>query len=132
MKQIQFPVTVKRGSVSVKIYRTPSHGCDSFTLSFCQDGVRKRPTYPSFQQAKDEADAVVNRLGNSDFDILTLTSADRAACLRARQLLDPFGLAIKTAAAQIADARKLLGDVPLTQAVSRVGNRRSKHFEVGR
>ncbi len=79
--------------------------------------VRKRPTFPSFQQAKDDADAVVNRLGNWDSDILTLTSADRAACLRARQLLDPFGLAIETAAAQIADARKLLGDVPLTHAV---------------
>ena len=57
MKKIEFPVTVKRGSVSVKIYRTPSHGCDSFTLSFYQDGVRKRPTFPSFQQAKDEADS---------------------------------------------------------------------------
>jgi len=117
MKKIGFPVTVKRGSVTVKIYRTPSHGCDSFTLSFYQDGVRKRPTFPSYQEAKDEADAVVNRLGNSDSDILTLTSADRAAYLRARQLLDPFGLAIETAAAQVADARKLLGDVPLAQAV---------------
>ena len=117
MKKIEFPVTVKRGSVSVKIYRTPSHGCNSFTLSFYQDGVRKRPTFPTFQQAKDEADAVVNRLGNSDSDILTLTSADRAAYLRARQLLDPFGLAIETAAAQVADARKLLRDVPLIQAV---------------
>ena len=48
--------------------------------------------------------AVVNRLGNSDSDILTLTSADHAAYLRARQLLDLFGLAIKTAAAQFTDA----------------------------
>lgn len=117
MKKIGFPVTVKRGSVAVKIYCTPTHGCDSFTLSYYQDGVRKRPTFPSLQLAKDEANAVVNRLGNSDSDVLTLTSADRAAYLRARQLLDPFNLAIETAAAQIADARKLLGDVPLVQAV---------------
>ncbi|HAO79446.1 MAG TPA: hypothetical protein DCQ92_10815 [Verrucomicrobia subdivision 3 bacterium] len=117
MKKIGFPVTVKRGSVAVKIYCTPTHGCDSFTLSYYQDGVRKRPTFPSLQLAKDEANAVVNRLGNSDSDVLTLTSADRAAYLRARQLLDPFGLAIETAAAQVADARKLLGDVPLVQAV---------------
>ena len=117
MKKIGFPVTVKRGSVAVKIYCTPTHGCDSFTLSYYQDGARKRPTFPSLQLAKDEANAVVNRLGNSDSDVLTLRSADRAAYLRARQLLDPFGLAIETAAAQVADARKLLGDVPLVQAV---------------
>ena len=117
MKNITFPIVVKRGSVSVKIYRTPSNGCDSYTLSFYQDGVRKRPTFSTLQAAKDEANIVVNRLGNSDADILTLTSADRSAYLRARQLLDPFGLAIETAAAQVADARKLLGDVPLAHAV---------------
>ncbi len=117
MKNITFPIVVKRGSVSVKIYRTPSNGCDSYTLSFYQDGVRKRPTFSTLQAAKDEANIVVNRLGNSDADILTLTSADRAAYLRARQLLDPFGLAIETAAAQTAEAKKLLGDTPLAQAI---------------
>ena len=102
----KFPIVVKQGSVSVKIYRTPSNGCDSFTLSYYQDGVRKRPTFSNLQAAKDEANVIVNRLGNSDADILTLTSADRAAYLRARQLLDPFGLGIETAAAQVADATK--------------------------
>lgn len=117
MKKITFPFVVKQGSVSVKIYRTPSNGCDSYTLAYYQDGVRKRPTFSTFQAAKDEADIIANRLGNSDSDILTLTSADRAAYLRVRQLLDPIGLGIETAAAQVADARKLLGDVPLIQAV---------------
>ena len=108
---------VKRGSVSVKIYSTPSNGCESYTLSFYQNGVRKRPTFSTLQAARDEANIVVNRLGNADADVLTLTSADRSAYLRARQLLEPFGLAIETAAAQMADAKKLLGDVPLSQAV---------------
>jgi hypothetical protein len=48
---------------------------------------------------------------------LTLTSADRAAYLRARQLLDPLGVALETAAAQFADARKALADTPLSHAV---------------
>jgi integrase len=80
-------------------------------------GVRRRPTFSTLQAAKDEANVVVNRLGNSDVDVLTLTSADRAAYLRARQLLDPFGLGIETAAAQVAEATKHLGDVPLAEAV---------------
>jgi hypothetical protein len=77
VKKSAFPIVVKRGSVSVKIYRTPSNGCDAYTLSFYQDGVRKRPTFPTLQAAKDEANVVVNRLGNSDADILTLTSDRR-------------------------------------------------------
>jgi hypothetical protein len=40
-----------------------------------------------------------------------------AAYLRAREVLDPFSVAIETAAVQLADAKKRLGDVPLWQAV---------------
>jgi integrase len=116
MKKIAFPFEVKRGSVSVKIYRTPSNGCDSYTLAYYQNGVRKRPTFSSFQAANDEAEIVATRLGNADADILTLTSADRAAYLRARQLLDGVGAHIENAAAQFVQAKQLLGDVPLLQA----------------
>lgn len=116
MKQLTFPIAVKRGSVTVKIYLTPSHGCDSFTLSYYQDGVRKRPTFPDFEQAKAEAEGVAGRLSCTDADVLTLTSADRAAYLRARQLLDPLGVSIEAAAAQFAEAKKLLGDSPLSHA----------------
>lgn len=116
MKKITFPFEVKRGSVSVKIYRTPSHGCDSFTLAYWQDGARKRPTFPSFEKAKEEADLVVGRLGATDADVLTLTSADRAAYLRAQALLEPLGVSIEVAAAEYAHIKRLLRDTPPTTA----------------
>ena len=117
MKKATFPFTIKRGSVIVKIYSTPSHGSDSFTLSYYQDGVRKRPTFPDFDKAKTEAELVAGRLCSSDSDVITLTSADRSAYLRARQLLDPLGIPIEAAAAQFVEAKRLLGDSPLSQAV---------------
>jgi integrase len=117
VKKIAFPHEVKRGSVSIKIYKTPSHGCDSFTLSYYQDGVRKRPTFPTFEQAKREAEIVVGRLAATDADVLTLTSADRAAYQRARQVLDPMKVPIETAAVQFATAATRLGAVPLATAV---------------
>ena len=117
MKKITFPYEVKRRSVSIKIYKTPSHGCDSFTLSYYQDGVRKRPTFPAFEQAKREADIVVGRLAATDADVLTLTSADRAAYQRARQVLDPMSVAIEAAAVEFATAKTRLGDMPLAQSV---------------
>ncbi|MFZ1074709.1 MAG: hypothetical protein WAO21_14895, partial [Verrucomicrobiia bacterium] len=75
MSKPKFPIVVRRGSVVVKIYRTPSHRCEAYTLSYYQDGVRKRPTFTNLRAAQDEANIIVNRLGNSDADVLTLTSA---------------------------------------------------------
>lgn len=117
MKKVAFPITVKRGSVTVKIYRTPSHGCDSFTLSYYQDGVRKRPTFPDFENAKAEAELIATRLASKDSYSLALSSADSAAYSRARQLLDPLGIAIETAAVQAVEAKRLLGDTPVLQAI---------------
>jgi hypothetical protein len=71
MASPKFPIVVKQGSVTVKIYRTPSRGCEAYTLSYYQDGVRKRPTFTQLQAAKDEARIIVNRLGNADTDVLT-------------------------------------------------------------
>lgn len=88
---IKFPIVVRQGSVAVKIYRTPTRSCESFTLAYYQDGIRKRPTFTSLQAAPEQPNIVTIRLGNADADALTLTSADRAAYPRARQLLDGVG-----------------------------------------
>jgi len=116
MKTAKFPIVVREGSVTVKIYRIPSNGGDSYTLSYYQDGVRKRPTFNSLQAARDEANVVVNRLGKTDVDVLTLNSADRSAYLRARQLLDPLGIHVESAAAEFVRAKQVLGEVPLLEA----------------
>ena len=101
----------------MRIYHTPSHGCDSFTLSYYQDGIRKRPTFPTFKAAEREARLVARRLGKSDADVLALKSADRLAYLRAKELLDPLSLPLEIAAAEYAEARRRLGPTPLRQAV---------------
>ena len=117
MKTAEFPQKVKRGSVVVRIYRTPSHGCESYTLSFYQDGVRKRPTFTTLKQAREEAERIAGRLASTDSYTIKMSSADCASYSRARQLLDPLGIAIETAAAEVADARKRLGDTPLSHVI---------------
>ena len=42
MKTPEFPKEIKRGSVSVIIYKTPSKGYVNYTLAYYQDGHRKR------------------------------------------------------------------------------------------
>jgi integrase len=113
----KFPIEIKRGSARVKIYFTPSKGCDSYTLSYWFNGQRKRQTFSDLSNAKQEAERMANRLTKGDLDVLTLSSADRASYLRARNLLDPLGVALEMAAADYEQARKALGEIPLSEAV---------------
>jgi integrase len=125
----KFPVKIKRGSVEVKIYLTPSHGRDRYTLCYHQDGARKRPSFSTLQEAKTEAETVATYLGNADAAVLTLSSADRTAYLRAKQLLEPIGVPIEVAAAQFADAQTRLCGVPLSDAVDFYLKRHSQKIE---
>ena len=125
----KFPVTIKRGSAQVKIYRTVSHGCELFVLSFYQDGKRIRPSFSNFEEARDEAEILANRLGSTDAAVLKLTGADLSAYQRARQHLDPLGVAIEIAAAQFSDAKRKLGSVPLHEAVEFYLKRNPKTIE---
>ena len=52
MKAKAFPIIVKRGSASVKIYRPPFRGVDRFTLAFWLDGGRKRQPFGDSEAAK--------------------------------------------------------------------------------
>ena len=112
-----FPIEVKRGSVTVKIYKTPTRGYDAFTVCHYQDGKRKRTLFGDLETARTQAASIATRLGNTDADVLTLTSADTAAYRRARAVLDPLQIPIEAAAAELAEAAKRLQGVSLLRAV---------------
>ena len=86
-------------------------------MAYWLDGVRKRQTFDDLNLAKTEAAAAATQMTRGDLDVLTPTSADRAAYLRARELIAPLDMPLETVAAQFVEARGLLGDVPLSQAV---------------
>src|SRR3954471_9250819 len=111
-EEIEFPYTHSKGSVSIKIYRTPTRGCDSYTLSYWQDGVRKRPTFTTFDKALKEAKDVALKLGSASGDVLTLTSADRATHLRCRELANQIGMPLEVIVSQMVEMKRILGDTP--------------------
>ena len=115
---IEFPYTYTKPkcSVSFKIYKTPRHDYDAFTLVYYQESERKRKLCSTFEAALAEADEVAKLLGSKDVDVLELRSADRAAYRRARELLDPLGISIEVAAAQVAYCKKVLGDTAMSTA----------------
>jgi len=63
-----FPITVKRGSVSVKIYHTPTRKWDAYTVTHYQDGKRVRALFADLGKARTEAEIIATRLGNVEAD----------------------------------------------------------------
>ena len=65
MSKRRFPITVKRGNVSVKVYRTPSNGCQAFTRAYYFGGQRVGKTFADLAKAQLEAETGANLPINS-------------------------------------------------------------------
>ena len=116
MSKRRFPITVKRGNVSVKVYRTPSNGCQAFTLAYYFGGRRVRKTFADLAKAQLEAETVATRICAGALNVLTLTSEDRTAYVRALEMLKPSGTPLEIAVLQFAESAKLLGGASLLEA----------------
>ena len=116
MSKPKFPVAVRRGHTVVKIYRTPSRGCEAFTVSYYLGEKRQRVTFADLGLAMTEAETVANKLSTGEVNVLTLTSQDRLAYIRAIEALKPTGVPLEMAAMQFAEAQTLLEGVSLLEA----------------
>ena len=108
MSKPKFPITVKRGHTIVKIYRTPSRGCDAYTVSYYLGDQRVRKTFADLGLATTEAETVATKLSTGEVNVLTLTSDDRLSYVRAIEALKPTGVSLEMAAIQFAEAHKIL------------------------
>ena len=108
MAKPQFPVSVKRGHVVVKIYLTPSNGSDQFTVSYHFGGKRVRRAFGDYHRALTEAETVATKLCEGELNVLTLKNEDRLAYVRAVEALKPTGVPLELAALQFAEIHQLL------------------------
>jgi hypothetical protein len=109
-------MVVKRGNVRVKIYSTPSNGCDAYTVAYYFAGQRQRKTFADLGLAKLEAEVVANRICAGELDVLQLTSADRTAYVRSMTMLQRLGTPLGMAVMQFSEAAKLLDGASLLEA----------------
>jgi integrase len=115
-----FPMTLTKSGVQSKIYRhKDDKGYEVFTLVYHVRGQRKRPTFASLKAAREEAERVLDLLAKGEPEELTLTSTERLAYLRAREVLDKLSVPVDVAASHFAHATALLnGQATLTDAVT--------------
>jgi integrase len=117
MKRLRFPITVKRGSSSVKIYRDRKPEGTYYRVAYHLGGKRHRLSFNDFEKAKDEAEAKASQLSRGDIDAVQMTGRDRLVYGRALDAVKQFDVPLDGVAIEYAEARKHLGGVSLIDAV---------------
>ena len=117
MKRIRFPIVVKRGSCSVKIYRDRKPTGTYYRVAYHLGDKRHRLHHNDLQRAIDEAEAKAAQLSRGDVDAVQITGRDRLVYGRALEAVKQFDLPLDAVAIEYSEARKLLDGVPLMDAV---------------
>lgn len=97
------------GNVTVKIYRSETRGRFLYTLVYRDTNrARVKKSFADLENAKLEAQAAATKIQNGQIDVLELKSADRVIYQHALRLLQPTGRPLDLAAAEYAEASKIL------------------------
>ena len=116
-KRIRFPITVKRGSCTVKIYRDKKKRGTYFRVAYQLGGKRHRLHFNDLEKARGEAEAKASQLSRGDVDAAQLTGRDRLVYGRALEAVKEHGVPLDAIALEYSEARKLLNGVSLIDAV---------------
>ena len=108
---------VRFGSASVPVYQCESAGRVRFAISYHRDGKRMRQYFGDLAAAKKEAQLVAPRIQSGMQQMTDLKPHDRESYLAARAKLDGTDIPLVVAVDDYLQCRKLLGDIPLRQAV---------------
>lgn len=126
MKMPEFPKVIKRGSVSVNIYETPSKGYAHYTLCYYQDGRRKREFSADYSAILNRANEVLDDLNTGKPpDEGALKAAERAEFIRAKASLKAKNifLPLDVVALHFAEAVKHLGSDLVIEAAREYARR---------
>jgi integrase len=115
-KRNRFPITIKRGSCSVKIYRERKPTGAYYRVCYHIGGKRERLNFSDLEKAKLEAEAQAAKLSRGDVDAMQLTGKDRLIYGRALDAIRETGITLDGAALEYGEAKKYLDGVSLVEA----------------
>jgi integrase len=112
-----FPVAVKSGNSVVKIYRHENGKYVEFKVAFYVGDKRKLETFADYEKARRRADAINGSVADKDVEALTISREERILFRRTTDALAGLGIEIDAAAREYAEARRMLGQTSLLDAV---------------
>jgi integrase len=115
-KRIRFPITIKRGSSVVKIYRDRKPTGTYYRVAYHIGGKRQRPHFNDLERAIAEGEAKASQLSRGDIDAMQLSGKDRLVYGRAVEAIREYAVPLDAAALEYSQARKILDGVGLIDA----------------
>jgi site-specific recombinase XerD len=126
-KRMVFPMVVKQGSVSVKIYDVENKGRLSYTVSYHADGKRRLKMFADFDEAYAEAKAKANTLSRGELDALDIRSVDVRIYIHCVDMAKETGLPLDLLVKDAVEALKILGGKASLLEAAREYAKRNMH-----
>ena len=113
-RESRFPIRIKSGSATVSIYNK-SRQYPYYRVAHYVGSKRRMIPFTNLAQARREARTIAEQIREGEAQVTQLNATDHLIYKRATEALSPLGLALDTAALDIANARKLIGNKPLSE-----------------
>jgi integrase len=115
--QEEFPITVKKGHASVKVYKVKNRNLINYTVSYVDGNEgRKRRTFADLEEARAEAANIAESLNKGDLEVLKLTGGDKQIYRKACEALAPTRVPLLSVAHEFARAYDILGGAHIVEA----------------
>jgi integrase len=112
----EFPITVKKGIASVKIYKVKNRDLTNYTVSYIGPTGRQRRNFADLDLAKREAGIIAQNLSDGDMEALKLTGREKQIYVEAERAIAGTGLPLHSIAHEFARAFNILSGANIVEA----------------
>jgi integrase len=112
----KFPITVKKGHATVKIYEVKNRETTNYTVAYSSPTGRQRRTFANLDLAKSEASTIAQNLADGDIEALKLTGREKQIYVEAERAIAGTGLPLHSVAHEFARAFDILGGANIVEA----------------
>ena len=126
-KKSGFPIRIKSGSATVRIYDR-SDAYPYYRVAHYVGAKRRMKPFAHLADAQRQARQIADQIRAGEGNLGVMSSTDRLIYQRAHEAVAPLGLALDTAAIELAQTQKLLGDTPLAEAARFYLNHSARHI----
>jgi integrase len=112
----KFPITVKKGHATVKVYEVKNRETTNYTVAYISPNGRQRRTFANLDLAKREAGTIAQNLADGDMEALKLTGREKQIYVEAERAIAGIGLPLHSVAHEFARAFVILGGANIVEA----------------
>jgi integrase len=123
-KKPEFPKIIRVGQTKATIYKTPTNGCDSYTVVWYEGAVRNRKSFADAGLAEIHANSQVNNLSAGETRAAKLSGEECLEYVRAKNAVQGYALSLDTATAEYREAKEILKGGSLVEAARYYASKR--------